>query len=204
METYFNKISVSAKRMSDLITGLLQYSTISHSNDAFINVDLNTILQHIREDYEILIEEKGATILTDTLPEVRGNKVQLGQLLTNLISNALKFSDKPPVINIGYRLKKATDLEHVLHSPKTVFHEITIRDNGIGFEPQYGDQIFAIFQRLHNRTDFPGMGLGLALCKKIIENHQGSIFVKSMPGEGSSFIIYLPCIVKKEPRKWGS
>ncbi len=192
LEKYFNKITVSTRRMSDLITALLQYSTISISRESFTDVDLNTVLQNVREDYEILIEEKRALIMSDQLPVVRGNKLQLFQLMANLVSNALKFSADSPTIRFGYRLKKMHDLENIYHTPYTVFHEISIRDNGIGFEQEYSDQIFVIFQRLHHRNEFPGMGLGLALCKKIIENHQGSIHVKSEPGKGAEFTILLP------------
>jgi len=123
---------------------------------------------------------------------VKGNKVQLFQLMANLLSNALKYSRHAPVILIQYRLKKIQDLGNMHLSPYTAFHEITIRDNGIGFEQEYSDQIFVIFQRLHHQNDFPGMGLGLALCKKIVDSHHGHIKVSSTPGEGSEFTIYLP------------
>jgi len=192
LEKYFNKIMVSTRRMSDLITSLLQYSTISHSSESFTDVNLDTVLQNVKEDYEILIVEKQAIIMSEPLPMVKGNKVQLFQLMANLLSNALKFSRHAPVILIQYRLKKIQDLGNMHISPYTAFHEITIRDNGIGFEQEYSDQIFVIFQRLHHQNDFPGMGLGLALCKKIVDSHHGHIKVSSTPGEGSEFTIYLP------------
>jgi len=192
MESYFNKISVSTQRMSDLITSLLQYSTISNSQESFVSVDLNTILQNVYEDYEILIQETGAIISTDPLPTIFGNNLQMFQLFANLISNALKFSDKKPEIKINYRLVKNQITEDSINNPCHVYHEISIADNGIGIDQQYNDQIFIIFQRLHGRKDFPGMGLGLAICKKILENHHGNIRVSSIPGKGSEFIVSLP------------
>jgi light-regulated signal transduction histidine kinase (bacteriophytochrome) len=192
MESYFNKISVSTQRMSDLITSLLQYSTISNSQDSFISVDLNLVMQNIYEDYEILIQETGATISTAPLPVVFGNGLQMFQLFANLISNALKFSEKQPQIKISYKLVTTTVPESGPHKSCHAYHEISVADNGIGFDQQYNDQIFIIFQRLHGRKDFPGMGLGLAICKKILENHLGTIRASSIPGQGSEFIVSLP------------
>ncbi len=192
MENYFNKISMSTQRMSDLITALLRYSTISNSHESSVPVDLNMVIAHIREDYEIMIQEKNAIIEFDHLPIVNGKEVQLFQLFANLISNGLKFSVKNPTITVRYRLVRIHDLENIYHTNHRAFHEITVSDDGIGFEPIYSDQIFAMFQRLHGRNEYPGMGLGLALCKKIVDNHEGFIRGTGKPGEGATFTVSLP------------
>jgi signal transduction histidine kinase len=118
--------------------------------------------------------------------------LQMHQLFANLISNALKFSEKDPIINFTTTQLSKMDREKLDLNPNIEYVKINIQDNGIGFEQQYADRIFTIFQRLNNRIDYEGTGIGLALCKKIVDNHQGSIMAESKPGEGSNFIICLP------------
>ena len=195
IERYLEKVDNSAKRMSELIKAVLSYSQLSREQQ-FTNVDLNQTLENVKTDLELLSQEKGAVIKSDPLPKVKANALQLNQLLTNLLGNALKFSEQPPVVRVSSR--KITDRE-ILNKPENLlpgfYHEITVTDNGIGFEQQYADQIFHIFQRLHGKQKYSGTGIGLAICKKIVENHKGHIAVRSQPGEGATFYVYLPVVL---------
>ena len=191
-EKYFTKIHASAHRMSELIRSVLAYSRISKDNTMFERVNLNDVLKSVVSDFELLIEEKGAKVIYDNLPNVTGISVQLGQLFSNLVSNGLKFSVVEPVIRITAR--RLTENEISL-SPELVladYYEICVTDNGIGFDQQYEKKIFNMFQRLHRKEQYAGTGIGLALCKKIVESHHGTISAKSTPGEGTSFCVTLP------------
>ncbi len=197
VETYLGKLDASAKRMVELVKSLLKYSRLSKDKDTpvAVKVDLNTLVEDVREDFELLIEEKKAVIETEWLPVVSGNQMQLGQLFSNLISNALKFSTENPVIKINCAV---VEREQIENAPKSLSHkryyEISFQDNGIGFEDQYNKIIFSLFQRLHKKHEFAGTGIGLALCKKIVENHQGFIVAISELGQGATFKIYLPYV----------
>jgi signal transduction histidine kinase len=187
------KVISSAGRMTDLIKAVLNYSRISSEKGEFYHVDLNEIIENIKSDFELTIQEKDATIVHDNLPLIYGNKFQLHQLFHNLISNSLKFSQgKPEIIISGTVVEK----DGLNNEPEVFgygeFAELSIRDNGIGFEQKYAEKIFNVFQRLHTKTEYPGTGIGLALCKKIVDNHHGSIAVESKPGEGTTFKITLP------------
>lgn len=188
---YLDKIHSSANRMSDLIKAVLNYSRLSKTKTEFTNVDLNEIIKNIKVDFELLIEEKKAIIRSDALPVVKGIPLQLNQLFLNLFSNALKFTEKQPEIRITSSI---TSLQQAAGFSKngTRYHEIVFADNGIGFDQQYAEQVFSIFQRLHSSDKYAGTGIGLALCKKIVENHGGYITVKSEQGKGTSFLIYFP------------
>jgi PAS domain S-box-containing protein len=195
---YLEKVEASAKRMSSLIKGVLHYSRISKTNSDFVNIDLSKILEAVKLDFELLIEQREVTINTGKLPVIKGLPLQLNQLFSNLISNSIKFCEQKPVINISARgvpedEKKALgilsdDLDYV---------QLCFADNGIGFDEAYSDQIFTIFQRLNERDSFTGTGIGLALCKKIVENHDGLITARSEEGKGSTFNIYLPVSIKR-------
>jgi len=193
VKKYFEKISTSAGRMSTLIQAVLNYSRLSKTEEEFVEIDLNKVIENIKTDFELLISEKNATILSNSLPVIRGIPLQIHQLCLNLISNSLKFSQKPPVIHItgktipGYEIKSEGEVDKEL-----MYVALSFKDNGIGFEPQYADKIFTIFQRLHSRQEYAGTGIGLALCKKIVGNHHGFITVHSELGEGAEFTIYLP------------
>ncbi len=195
-ERYFNKLTQSAKRMSELVKSLLNYSRLAKENETSAtdtHVDLNTILVEVTQDFELLINEKGANITATLLPVVKGNKMQLGQLFFNLISNSLKFSTDKPEITISSKLVLKND---TADAPKHVtaekLHCISFKDNGIGFEDEYADLIFSLFQRLHGKQEFDGTGIGLALCKRITENHNGFITAEGKPGQGATFTVYLP------------
>ncbi|MCW4469405.1 ATP-binding protein [Flavobacterium sp. MFBS3-15] len=184
---YFHKINNSAERMSRLIKDVLNYSRVSGAETAFEEVDLNYILSDVVSDFEFQVQEKNAEIIVDKLPAVNGVSVQLNQLFYNLIGNSLKFVTENPVVTIAYES---------ISGDKTAkgrgLHRITVSDNGIGIESRHISKLFTIFRRLHAQNEYEGTGIGLALCKKIVENHGGSIEIQSTPNVGTSIIIYLP------------
>jgi PAS domain S-box-containing protein len=189
---YLQKISSSARRMTELIKAVLNYSRLSTSLE-FTTVDLNAVIAQLQTDLELVIDEKKALISTDPLPVVKGIPLQLSQLFQNLLTNSLKFSESAPAIEIRVLPFTPADKEAVHHLHHNgEFLKIGFSDNGIGFEQEYADRVFAIFQRLHNADHYAGTGIGLALCKKIAENHGGTITVKSEKGKGTTFFIYLP------------
>lgn len=193
LRRYLQKIISSAARMSELIRAVLNYSRLARIHEEFNPVDLNAIIDNIKVDLELLIAEKEADVQTETLPVVRAVPLQMNQLFLNLFTNALKFSEKKPEIRISASFVSAKDLDRYgLPVNDANYLRIAFSDNGIGFDPRYAEQVFAIFQRLHGSESFAGTGIGLALCKKIVENHGGFITVESEPGKGSSFFIFFP------------
>ncbi|MES2134428.1 MAG: PAS domain S-box protein [Bacteroidota bacterium] len=194
VKMYFEKLISSAQRMGDLVKSLLNYSRLSKDKEEYLDTtDLNTIVEDIRQDFELLIEEKKAKIICDKLPTILGNRLQIGQLFSNLISNSLKFSKTDPVITISSGLINKDFIQAPQMSLiNTNYYYITFEDNGIGFEQQYDKIIFSLFQRLHGKQEYAGTGIGLALCKKIIEKHQGLITATSELGQGAKFNVYLP------------
>jgi PAS domain S-box-containing protein len=188
---HLQKVTASAGRMTELIRSILNYSRLNSDDVQFSKVDLNKIVHHLRTDLELRIHEKDAEIVAENLPVVNGNEQQLSQLLLNLISNSLKFSTRKPVIRIT---ASAPDKEQLapLGLNGNSYVRLSIEDNGIGFEQQYAHKIFDVFQRLHSREEYPGTGIGLALCKRIVDNHRGKMIVESVPGEGTTFHIFLP------------
>lgn len=191
VKSYLEKIDSSATRMSALIKDVLLYSQVSNASATAESVDLNTTLQNVKDDFELLIEQKGAVIKSDPLPVVVGNKLQFQQLFSNLIGNSLKFCQETPVIEITHGLQDGSDMDHHLDKARN-YHVLSFKDNGVGFEQVYNEQIFGLFNRLHNRKDYSGTGIGLALCKKIVENHNGVIRAFSEKGKGATFVIFLP------------
>jgi len=192
---YLEKLEGSAMRMSELVKSLLEYSRIAKEKEASltVEVDLNSIVNGVRQDFELLIHEKNAVIESDALPLVKGNHMQLGQLFANLISNSLKFSKLNPVIKIRSSIVPKNQIDHATELPSAAnYNHITVEDNGIGFEQKYSNLIFSLFQRLHGKKEYSGTGIGLALCKKIVENHNGIITASSSLGSGAKFNIYLP------------
>lgn len=190
---YLSKIISSAARMTDLIKAVLNYSRLSNEKGQFELVDLNEVVENIKTDLELTIIEKKAVIHADKLPALKGNLLQLNQLFLNLISNSIKFSKRNPEITISASVINK-------NQPKAIdglngngkYVQLIFKDNGIGFEQQYAEKIFSVFQRLHGKQEYPGTGIGLALCKKIIDNHHGQISVSSEPGKGTAFKILLP------------
>lgn len=175
-QLYMSFIEDAASRMRNLIKDLLDYSRLGKTKETE-TVDINELLQHIISDLDTRIAATGTQIKYNNLPTLKGYRTELRQLFQNLITNAIKFSKKDvnPVINIEAKPHEAGGWE------------FTVQDNGIGIEPKYHEKIFLIFQRLHNRDEYPGNGIGLANCKKIVTMHGGDIGVQSVPGEGSSF-----------------
>ena len=185
----------SAERMNELIRDLLAYSRVSSTLPEFSDVSLAHLLADVRNDLDLVIREKNATVRVDPLPVVSGDALQLRQLFQNLLSNALKFtrSGIPPVVEVGHCRVTGAETEAVLLlQPDAFYHEIRVSDNGIGFDEQYANRIFEAFQRLHGRGEYPGTGIGLAIVKKVVENHKGGLSVSSRVGEGSTFRVYLP------------
>lgn len=190
---YHEKISQAATRMQQLIQDVLNFSRISNTEDAFVDTPLDLIIENLKTDFELLLREKKAEIIHTPLPVIKCISLQLTQLFSNLISNSLKYTDKRPVITITSKKLTREDLKKYPKLNGAVLHvQIQFSDNGIGFDPKYNEQIFAIFQRLHNKQTFTGTGIGLALCRKIVENHGGIIFADGVPGQGATFTIILP------------
>jgi len=198
---YFNKIIKITRRMRTLISDLLAYSNTKNTPAKFENTDLTVILQDVVKELEMNIKEKSATVEMRQL--CLGNIIPslFYQLMQNLIGNALKFSrpDVTPHITIESKLiagneiniEKLSDQQEKLIPGKTYCH-LSVKDNGIGFDPQYNERIFEVFQRLNASTDFEGTGIGLAICKRIVENHNGMITASGEINAGAVFDIYLP------------
>ncbi|MFC5412516.1 PAS domain-containing protein [Larkinella bovis] len=191
-----SRMQVAAGRMSELIRDLLAYSRISTRQQAANVVALNDIVTKVLETLELQITQSEATIQADPLPTVKGDASQLGQLFQNLLSNAIKFrrSDTQPRIQIAYQKLPASELSPSVRTSRqaSFFHQISVIDNGIGFDQKYAGRIFEVFQRLHGKSAYSGTGVGLAICQRVAENHGGAITAHSQPGQGSTFKIYLP------------
>jgi signal transduction histidine kinase len=191
---YLNKIISSSSRMTALINDILEYSRLTML-PGFKEIDLNDVLKDVLSDLDLIIQEKNAVIESDELPTIQSVRIQMHQLLQNIVSNALKFSQPgiPPKITIHSEWVKDKSLSApVVPREKAVYCRIRINDNGIGFNEKYLDKIFTIFQRLHTVEKYEGTGIGLAIVKKIVDNHEGLIDAQSVPGEGSVFTILLP------------
>lgn len=193
-KNYISKIESSAKRMRVLIDDLLLFSRTNTTKKEFIKTNLNELLENAESELGEIIEEKKAVINTDKLPKLSVIPYQIEQLFINLIGNSLKYSrpDVNPDILITSEKVNASDYPEILEQSIKKFHKITFTDNGMGFDPQFKETIFILFQRLHSKTDYPGTGIGLAICKKIVENHKGHITADSTIGKGSEFTVFLP------------
>jgi len=191
---YLSRMMASAENMRNLINDLLDFSRISKNQQPFESTNLNLVLRQVKTDLELTIEETGTTINSVGLPVIDAISSQMKQLFLNIIGNAIKFrkADVKPVINIGVEELSAKDkIRHDL-SPNTSYYKIEIIDNGIGFEEEYATRIFQVFQRLHGKSEYPGSGIGLAICKKILEYHHGIIYAENVPGKGARFVFILP------------
>jgi two-component system CheB/CheR fusion protein len=190
------KISLSAERMDSLIRDVLNFSKVLDAS-VFESTDLTGILQSVIRDFDLQIEEKRAVIHYDPLPSIDAVPLQMNQLFYNLLGNALKFSKPglPPVIDISSRTVPADELKaHPQLDSQLPYCEIIFADQGIGVDPRFAERIFLIFQRLNNRQRFEGTGIGLALCKRIVTNHRGEIYVRPNEGGGSRFHIFFPLL----------
>jgi light-regulated signal transduction histidine kinase (bacteriophytochrome) len=170
-----------SKRMQQLINDLLGYSRVSTQGKPFEMTDVEESFKCVTQNLQITVEESGARVTHDALPKVLADRIQLERLLQNLIGNAIKYRDKGTVPAVHVSAERKDD--------EWVF---SIRDNGIGIDPKYFDRIFGIFQRLHTREQYSGTGIGLAVCKKIVERHKGRIWVESEEGKGSTFRFTMP------------
>ena len=188
---YFDKITLAAGRLSTLITDVLDYSRIDNKSQNLHEVDLNEIIAETINDLSMVIEEKDAIITINPLPTVIGISSQLRQLFYNLINNALKFNTSQPIVTVSSSMSE-NDYEFEKDKSLNDYYVISVSDNGIGMSKEYSGRIFDMFQRLHQRDQFGGNGIGLALCKRIIENHNGIINFASEPDAGTTFWIYLP------------
>jgi len=180
-EEMLQVIETGSARMKNLIDGLLSYSRILHDQEERKEtVDLNTLLDQTLIYFQTDIAESGATISRGTLPSIRVDAERIGLVFQNLLSNALKYqAGRPPEIHVSGKYEGAQWI-------------ISVRDNGIGFDPQYSERIFGLFKRLHRADEYPGTGVGLALCKQIVEQHGGRIWADSQPGQGTTISFSLP------------
>jgi len=194
-KVYLDKINESSKRMTRLIDDLLDYSRISRSGAKFVKTDLNKILEEVMLDFDLVINQKKAKVKIEKLPTLSAIPLQMEQLFHNVIRNAFKFTkvNVPAEITISCRVLPAEAVrERPSLSKDNTYVEISVKDNGIGFAPEFAEQIFVIFQRLNDKKLYPGTGIGLALCSRIVANHGGEIYATAAENAGSEFYIILP------------
>ena len=190
--SYLEKMINSSQRMQSLIDDLLAFSKLSNKHIHFTETDMNLVLTRILDDLEVTIREKGATFDINPLPSIEAIPGQIHQLFQNLISNALKFNDSGnPYIKVETNEISDQQAAEFRINPED-YISFSIQDNGIGFDPKYKDKIFGVFQRLHSSASYQGTGIGLAICKKIVENHNGFIFADSELHKGTRFTILFP------------
>jgi light-regulated signal transduction histidine kinase (bacteriophytochrome) len=187
-QTYLEKVHSATNRMYTMIDGVLNYSKVNSTHQTNEIIDLNTVIEQIEVDLEVLIQAKKAAIKTAELPRIIGNNLLIYQLFYNLILNSLKFSkaDEPARINISSMM---------VEEDNGKFYKISLTDNGIGFDTDHEEVIFNTFTRLHSADEYEGTGLGLALCKKIVERHGGTISASGIKNKGATFVILLPLSV---------
>lgn len=190
------RIGSAGSRMSTLIRDLLSYSRLAARQEPFAQVSLDAVIANVLYTLDWEIAQRTAQLAIAQLPVVTGDESQLTQLFQNLVSNALKFTPtgQTPHIHVTYDRREAHELPAEVNPTSTaaVFHQISVQDQGIGFDIKYLDRVFQVFQRLHGRNEFPGTGVGLAICQRVVENHGGSITADSAPGQGATFCVYLP------------
>ena len=194
-EKYFNKIIGSSKRMQHLINNLLEFSRHTVSSNDFRRTPLNDLVKNALTELEVEIEKSNAKINYDNLPVVSAVPGLMQQLFYNLFSNAIKFRKPSQDLVIDVRAEKMDAgelLNFVKHANGRNFYKITVQDNGIGFDEKYAEDIFRVFKRLHSYHEYEGTGVGLSICKKIVEKHNGFIRAESNIDQGSTFIIGLP------------
>jgi PAS domain S-box-containing protein len=189
-----SRVITSANRMSQLINDLLEFSRLLNAGRSIQLLDLNEVVRNVMQDFELAIHEKQAKIETSMLPMIEAVPLQMNQLFTNLFSNALKFSRSNVQLKVVMHTKLLDEPQRQLYklSQGLQYWHITFSDNGIGFESAFAEQIFEVFKRLHTKQAYPGSGIGLALCRKIVENHRGHLFAESEEGKGTTFHIILP------------
>jgi PAS domain S-box-containing protein len=193
-KAHLEKIKKTTARMQNLINDLLSYSHLSNDKTKFEAVDLNEILQGVKNDLEVSISEKRAVIESNILPVLNGVRFQFHQLFLNLLSNSLKFSktDVHPVIKIKARLINGPPLSGDIPLSNNKYHQITISDNGIGFDPSFSAKVFEPFERLHPKHEYSGTGIGLAIVKRVMQNHNGIVTADGEVNKGASFKLFFP------------
>ena len=192
---YLERMQDAAQRMSQLISDLLVYSRVTTQARPFKPVDLTEIVRNVRSDLDMQIADVDGTVEVGELPTIEADGTQMRQLLQNLIGNALKFSrpDEPPVVRVeAATVELGDDGVPQVDADTDQICRLTVSDNGIGFEQKYADRIFTPFKRLHGRSEYEGTGMGLAICRRIVERHGGAISVESEPDVGTTFTIHLP------------
>ncbi len=195
-QQYIERIKSASARMRDLIDDLLQYSRTNKSDQVLEVANLNNLLESAKQDLAEIISEKNAVITTEPIPDIKVIPFQIKQLFFNLISNSLKYSreNTVPIIDVSYSKTKANNIPQLKSSKYKLYHTITIEDNGIGFDQSYAENIFVLFNRLHDKSDYSGTGIGLSICEKIVENHNGHIFAEGHLDKGACFTVYLPMV----------
>ena len=180
--------------MNTLIRDVLTYSELVKEREVFSEVDLNQVVESIITDYELLIEQKEATVNHENLPVIEAIPLQMSQLFSNLIGNSIKFSRKDikPVLTISAYKLTEEEIRNLSLDPTIIFYNIQFTDNGIGFKEEYSDKVFNIFQKLHPKTEYEGTGIGLAMCKKIALNHHGDLNAFGSSENGAVFNAILP------------
>jgi signal transduction histidine kinase len=197
---YMERMQAAAKRMQILIDDLLTFSHVTTKANPFEQADLNKIVGEVLSDLEVRIQQTNGQVDLGALPTLDADPLQMRQMFQNLIGNALKFHQegRPPIVKIRSQPARPAGEEYAGNEQTNGLCQITVEDNGIGFDEKYLDRIFVLFQRLHGRTAYEGTGIGLAICRKIADRHGGGITARSTPGEGSTFIITLPLKQPKE------
>lgn len=193
-QSYFSRIQISSARAQKLIDDLLVYSRLNRTDKKTVVTDLNHLLENAKNDLAQIIEDKGAVITSDELPTIKVIPHQIQQLFVNLLSNSLKYAkeDEVPEIVVAYEIVDSKKITELKSKVRKRYHQLTFTDNGIGFDQQYADRIFVLFHRLHDRDNYSGTGIGLAICKKMVENHNGFIFAHNIPNRGAEFKVLLP------------
>jgi len=193
-KSYIKKMANSVRRMDMLIEDILVLTKIDADKRALKSIDLNAILERVIGDMKDYISKHAVEIIAETLPIIMGNDNQLYYLFKNLLSNAIKFNkaERSILIKISARKVASDQLEHEKKHPGGLYHCVSFEDNGLGFDPKYSKKIFQVFQRLHDPQLYEGTGMGLAICKKIMDNHNGFITADSVLNQGSEFCCYFP------------
>ena len=191
---YLSRMQNAAARMQTLINDLLAFSRVIRSSQPFVPVDLGAVTREVLNDLEVRIEKSGGRVDVGELPTISGDPTQMRQLMQNLLSNALKFqpAGERPVVTISSRILPDSAGETAAVPNANPFWEICVQDNGIGFDEKHLEKIFAVFQRLHGRTEYEGTGIGLAVCRRIVDRHGGAITARSQPGKGATFVFTVP------------
>ena len=191
---YFTRMKNAAHRMQQLIEDLLTYSRTGNLARNFETADLNEVLEEVKEELKDELSQKKVIIETNGLCTCKIIRFQFRQLLNNLINNSIKFSKEGQDIRIRIESKigKGKEFNQKMLDPAKEYCHVRVSDNGIGFSPEFSEQIFGLFQRLHGKNEYPGTGIGLSICKKIVENHNGFIFAHGQPDKGATFDIFIP------------